>query len=319
MEPKSLPCPREKTTPCGERLTKYQPDPRAPRFEITGRDLEVLQALQEFGLATRAQVQALFFPSLQTASKRLQLLFHGGYVERRVFPRAFFDFGSPQAATTAVWGTPPMVYSLTPQGRELITACRGEEEEEGRERAPEIQSPIFLAHRLALTDLRVALLGAAQRTGTESLRAWYEGAEAQQEWTSPAGKALILRPDALFFYGIGEKMLIAFAEVDRGTERGTQIQDKLARYVDYGRTDGFLRRYGRQHYRVLFLLTSRERQASLEGHLEGVTEGLEERERFWWGLQEQATAEGLRAAEWQRGDDPVKQPFLPPPDGATFP
>ena len=319
MEPKSPPCPQARTTLCGERLTKYQPDPRAPRFEITGRDLAVLQALQEFGLATRAQVQALFFPSLQTASKRLQLLFHGGYVERRVFPRAFFDFGSPQTATTAVWGTPPMVYVLTPKGRELLAACQGEEAAADQDRAPEIQSPIFLAHRLALTDLRVALLGAAQRTCGESLRTWYEGAEAQQEWTSPAGRGQILRPDALFFYGIGERMLIAFAEVDRGTERGNQIQDKLARYVDYSCTDGFFRRYGRKHYRVLFLLASRERQASLEGHLEGVTEGSEERERFWWGLQAQATAEGLRAAEWQRGDDPVRQPFLPPPDGATFP
>jgi hypothetical protein len=308
MEPIS-PNSAKKTT----RLRKYVRDPRVPRLELTLRDLEVLRTIGEFGLATRQQLQILFFPSLQTASTRLKLLYHHGYLERWVYPRLFFDLRAAASATSQTFGSPPLVYSLTRDGSQMVAAFLGQETGPPvLDRSSEIRNPLFLAHRLGLLDLRVALLGAAHRVPGEALLSWDE--EALQEGTAGSDEtpsAGWLRPDALFFYGIGEKKLIAFVELDRGTERGPKLLEKLTRYVAYGRTDRFFQRYGRRRYRVLFLVPTAERRAVWQDHLASVTGDPEEQQQFWVGLPEAVSPEGLRQPVWQRGDDPTFRPFLP--------
>jgi hypothetical protein len=178
-------------------------------MELTRRDLGVLRTLAEFGLATREQLQALFFPSRETASIRLKLMFHHGFVERLIYPRPFFDLGDLEPSTSSTFGSPPMVYALTGEGWELMAAFLGEEEAQALQaRTPDLRSPYFLSHRLAVIDLRVALLCAAQNRPDEALLAWHEETAAQQEWALSGdgrGPVIRLRPDGLFCYGMGEK------------------------------------------------------------------------------------------------------------------
>jgi len=281
----------------------------------------VLAALAELGLATREHLQTLFFPSRERATQRLARLYHHSLVDRHFYSPAFFDLKGNSFPSARSFGSAPFVYTLTADGWDQVGAARGEEAAQAlRKRASSPPNPLFLAHTLAAVDLHVALWRASQQAPEESLLAWHQAGEAQQEeelWEGEQSRIVRLRPDGLAFYQMGPQGFLTFVEIDRGSERGGKVPDKLERYGDLIHHGHLLQRYrGWTDYRILFVAPSSPRRDSLQGYLAEVMEDPEHRRRVWWGLREHVSADGLREVVWGRGDEPTGHSFLPPLAGA---
>src|SRR6185295_11778077 len=98
------------------------PQTRRPRFErvpvrsivLTPRDLEILRAVHRHRLLRSTHLVALAGGSKQATLRRLQLLFHHGFLDR-----------PPMQLDWYAQGSEPLVYALGHRGAELLEA-RGE-------------------------------------------------------------------------------------------------------------------------------------------------------------------------------------------------
>src|SRR3954449_12078951 len=96
--------------------------PRRPRFErapirpmvLTPRDLLILRAVHRHRLLRSTQLIALSEGSRQTTLRRLQLLFHHGYLDR-----------PPMQLDWYARGSEPLVYALGNRGAEVVLEAEG--------------------------------------------------------------------------------------------------------------------------------------------------------------------------------------------------
>src|SRR3954467_12487763 len=137
------------------------PQIRRPRFErspirpmvLTPRDLEILRAVHRHRLLRSTHLVALTGGSKQTTLRRLQILFHHGYLDR-----------PPMQLDWYARGSEPLVYALGHRGAEVF-------ETEGELRRVGIRwetkkrnvSRVFLHHTLAVAEVMVAFEIACRR------------------------------------------------------------------------------------------------------------------------------------------------------------
>src|SRR5919106_1245655 len=130
------------------------PQTRRPRFErapmppmiLTPRDLQILRAVHRHRLLRSTHLVALSGGSRQATLRRLQLLFHHGYLDR-----------PPMQLDWYARGSEPLVYALGNRGVEVL-------ETEGVVRRGGIRwdtknrnlSRVFLHHTLAVAEIMVA-------------------------------------------------------------------------------------------------------------------------------------------------------------------
>lgn len=261
---------------------------RRPRFErapvrpmiLTPRDLDILRAVHRHRLLRSTHLIALLDGSQQATLRRLQLLFHHGYLDRPAMQLDWYARGSE-----------PLVYALGNRGAEVL-------ETEGVVRRGGIRwntknrnvSRVFLHHTLAVAEAMVAfevacrsreeiqfippeevLAGAPPETRRLRLPFRWK-VEVRFE-----GKPyrLGVEPDRVFgleFHGAPENRRHAFffLEADRGTmpvtRKGlaqTSFLRKLLTYQETWRQGLHRAHLGIPNFRVLTVTASRERV----GHL----------------------------------------------------
>ncbi|MFP5287245.1 MAG: replication-relaxation family protein, partial [Thermoanaerobaculia bacterium] len=113
---------------------------------LTPRDLEILCAVYRYRLFRSTHLVSLLGGSRQATLRRLQLLFHHGYLDR---PQMQLDWYAR--------GSEPLVYALGRCGAEVL-------EEQGKMRRGGIRwdtknrnlSRVFLHHTLAVAEVMVA-------------------------------------------------------------------------------------------------------------------------------------------------------------------
>ena len=144
----------------------HQPHTRRPRFErapvrsiaLTARDLEILCAVSRHRLLRSTHLVALSAGSPQATLRRLQLLFHHGYLDR-----------PPMQLDWYAKGSEPMVYALGNRGAEVL-------ETEGEMKRGGIRwdtknrrlSRLFLQHTLTVAEVMVAFEAACRsRAGVQ--------------------------------------------------------------------------------------------------------------------------------------------------------
>src|SRR5947208_1015662 len=75
------------------RLPRYRRAQREGSLILTPRDLDILRIIESHRVATSEHIQALADGSNQGILRRLQKLYHGGYVERMT-PQRMYGNGS---------------------------------------------------------------------------------------------------------------------------------------------------------------------------------------------------------------------------------
>lgn len=301
-----------------------QPQTRRPRFEralvprivLTPRDLDLLRAAYRHRLLRSPHLVALSGGSRQGTLRRLQLLFHHGYLDR-----------PPMQLDWYARGSEPLAYALGNRGAEVLKA-------EGLSRQGGIRwntknrnlSRVFLHHTLAVAEVMVAFeVACRNHEGVQFIppEEVLAGApEATRRLRLPFrwqveirhdGKPhrLGVEPDRVFglrFEGkpVNRERAFFFLEADRGTmpvvRKGlaqTSFARKLLGYQETWRRGLHKRHLGIPNFRVLTVTTNPKRVGHLAAACRSLSDGGSR--LFLFADQQRLGAGEILTREWKNG------------------
>jgi hypothetical protein len=236
------------------RLPRYHRSKNPPPFQLTERDIRMLEHLYLLRLLDQQQLQRLEFTTggASACKRRLTLLFHGGYVDRRYAPRTV-PYGAPRAA-----------YCLDRRGAELVAAHRGVRVEElDWRRDDAVREALFLVHSVMTNDVFVAFRSACTRRayGLE----WQSERILRRELAGkhvslPGGdQRLAPIPDAHAVVGVQGADFGFAVELDRGTVEEKRVREKVHAYGAWVRSGEYRRLFPGPALRVLFVVAAEPR------------------------------------------------------------
>jgi len=247
-----------------EKLPRLKRAPEAPAIQLTGRDLEILRQVARHRFLNSRQISLLAGGSAQQILRRLQRLFHHGYLDR---PRAQVRYFSED-------GSRPMVYALASAGARAI-AVSGH-------RRPRYDNrnlkQLYMQHTLQVSDVMVGFTRASRSANTprllleENLAPDKSPSKAFQWMVTvkhkDESKRVGIFPDRIFALESpdnGERVFY-FVEADRATMPVTRrslnqssIWRKLLAYEATWSQKIHESRFGTKRFRVLFVTTTQER------------------------------------------------------------
>jgi hypothetical protein len=295
-----------------------------PAFRLTDRDRESLKIIYDNRWITADMLQDLLSPvpltprqqdalkkliaakkanatgetqrTKRAVLRRLQILFHNGYLQRR-----------------KVSDSEPIAYALGNLGAEELTLYYGIDRREiewttkNRE-----SSERYIRHSLMVTRFRHALALALRTVPDATLEEWIPGgafiAKVQYQDTvrTSAGTRTqvvdgVVKPDGLFMLKVGNKRIHYFLECDRSTMSNARYLTKLKSYYAFWATyvkDG-KHQSGITQMRVLSVTKSEARKDNLRETAQQVS--AEAKNLFWFVCDKtyHGTPEELFKATWQ--------------------
>jgi hypothetical protein len=287
---------------------------------LTPVRLEILRFLAELRFLSLPQIAKLCCPasrqdlSEKSARRHMRALFDAGLVDVLPVSRAALaPLGAPNDASL-LYGSAPNVYAPAARGLETLhRAGFADKQAEGRKKpsyGP--RNSLFLAHELAVRDVRVWLELAA-RNGGHGLENWQDGEEAAIDLERERAP-LAVRPDAWFVLRLDQAVLVGLVEVDRGTERGDRRwQEKLDAYralLTGGRLPAVT---GYVNARVLVIAPDARRRDRLAG---AITEaGADVASKFWFAERTVLDEANLLLPRWRQQTDQPLRSLIGPVSG----
>lgn len=258
-------------------------------MRLTNRDKEIILAVYQYRLLSSQQIEALFFPSSSPAShsrrsacqRRLQLLYHHGFLKRLMQPLVMGE------------GRSPFVYALDGVGAGVVATQLGiDRDGVGWKPKDNHQvSALFLDHTLAINDVRV-VLNRLVNSNSWQVESWvgdneFRSAKMQDKVPKRkhGGRIERIYPDGYFVLKLenSDKRLHFFLEVDRSTMSNSRWQGKIAAYVQFRSSGLSLQHFGTRNFRVLCITTSQQRLENIKN----ATEETGGNTFFWFTTQQQ--------------------------------
>ena len=229
---------------------------RKPPLELQPRDEQIIQLVADHRFISSDDIQLLIPGSDQGVLRRLQKLFHGGYVDR---PRV-----------QRLNGNAPMVYALGHRGAELLHQKTGRQVPgDWSEKNRQVRNQ-YLEHGLMVSRFHTALRHTCEQVGTVRLECWLgDGAITDSVVIENAGRheRIPIRPDAFCILNVldGQRpgRVHVFLEADRGTMTVDRFVTKLRGYYAYWRSGAVEERHKFKNFLVLTTTRSTERAVNL--------------------------------------------------------
>ena len=270
-------------------------------MDITQRDKDVIRQVARFRFLRSGQIVSLIGGSSNQVRRRLQALYHHGYLDR---PRCQIDYFHRG-------GSRPMVYGLGSRGAALmrrefdmpfhriVWSRKGPSEGVGR---------LFLEHTLMVADVltaaEIATRGSAGNGGSggsggsgghatagmrfvapEELTGESKKREPFHWSTTVNGRRVGLVPDGVFGIETGnsaapKSRIICLLEADRGTMPITRcsrhlssIARKLAAYTALWKSGAFEKRFDTKRLAIFIVTTSEARAKNIAEAVEALPVG----------------------------------------------
>jgi DNA-binding transcriptional ArsR family regulator len=320
---------------------KYMPEPNAPSSKVPERTgnprrrryarsafpascasltpvrLEILRFLAELRFLSLPQIAKLCCPSPRqdlsekSARRHMRALFDARLVD--VLPVSRAALAPPGAPNDAslLYGSAPNVYAPAARGLETLhRAGLADSQAAGRKKpAYGPKNSVFLAHELAVRDVRVWLELAAREGGHE-LECWQDG-EAAVISLDRQQAPFAVRPDAWFVLRLERAVLVGLVEVDRGTERGErhwrEKLDGFGALFAGGRLPAVT---GYVNARVLVIAPNARRRDQL-AELIGTCAEAALAQRFWLASREGMEQPDVTQWFWKQPGNQKLQPLVP--------
>ena len=185
---------------------------------ITPRDREICRMLYEHRVLTTEHLADLYFDSARRARRRLQILRQRKVVDRfrRYRPTGSF----------------PYHWVLGDTGVQVVAAERAVDPRQIRhrkDRALAYELSPRLAHLVDTNGLFCRLARACRERVDLHLSDWWPETRCADAWGG------LVRPDGLGIVDNGAERRSFCLELDRGTESGAQLEEKLAAYARISR------------------------------------------------------------------------------------
>ncbi len=256
------------------RLSRFKRVTTIAPMQLTERDRQIIRSVHRCRFLRSTQIAALLGDHSQQLLRRLQLLYHHGYLER---PRAQIDYYRQG-------GSQHMVYGLGNKGAALL-------KREGDASSLQLRSGeknrsvgrIFLEHTLLVSDIMVALELACRVSGNVRLLTQDKLPLPPNQKSRPfqwkvdinAHQKLAVIPDRVFGLEYPDESgsptrAFFFLEADRGTMpvmrknlSQTSFFRKILAYEATWTQSVHRTRFGFHRFRVLTVATSAPRVSSL--------------------------------------------------------
>lgn len=257
------------------RLPRNRRAESPPPMQLTDRDLRILRLVADFRYMSREQVEKLeFAPTTASYCKRrLALLYHHGYLDRRFLP------------LRSAFGAARAYYTLAAKGADLVAEVleldRAQLDWRPRDGRRE---PLYMEHTLRINDVWTLCLLAAQRAALEL--DWIDERELKRRARDhrvddPAhpGHRITIVPDG--YFTIAGRWAFAL-ELDRGTVEERQFKRKIRGYGEWKRSGAYETSFGTPSLRVLFVVTDSRRDPSRLERIRRWTELANGGSLFWF-------------------------------------
>lgn len=256
-----------------------------PAMRLTSRDKEIVTAVYHYRLLSSHQIEALIFPSEKLHGKRtvcqrrLQLLFHHGYIDRLPITLTLGE------------GRQPIVYTLDKKGADLIAMFKEIDRANLGWQPKQSQAGMpFVQHSLAINDVRL-IVHRLRNMGQWEVAKWIDDNEfktvqykAKVPYRTHGARVTRILPDGFCRLSIPgqEHDAYFFLEVDQGTMVNSRWGDKVKAYSQFRTTGAAYRYFGTNHFRVLTIVPTKARMQNLLA----TTERVGGDHYFWFATQE---------------------------------
>jgi len=279
-----------------ERLPRYKRTTNPPPMQLTLRDEQIVQWVYDLRFATQEQLQqVLFTPSTASSCKRrLTLLYHNGYLDRRLLPLRS-RFGANRAA-----------YCLDKKGKELLAFRTGTGLAQiGWRPVDNDRELYFLEHMLSTNQVRICATIAATEQGFDL--SWVDErtlkATAMRDLVADPknkGTQLAVIPDGYFQLATEGTPLGFAVELDRGTVEEKQFKAKIRALGEWKVKGAYQRRFGTDSLRVLFMVAPTDRDPKRLQRIKAWTEHEGGQSLFWFApLTALSPASVFQTPIWQ--------------------
>ena len=294
------------SSPRPARLPRYRRAKNPPAFRLTDRDVRILRYLYDLRLLDRGQIQRLEFTPAGTSAckRRLTLLFHHGYVDRRY------------AANNAPFGASRSAYCLDRIGAETLAARLGSQLRDLDWRADDARrDALFLDHLLDTNDMYISLrlaCGASMTLDWLSERTLRRGLTGIKlaSGVQVDGADLVPIPDAHAVITGAEQYAFAI-ELDKGTVEERRLRRKFVAYGEWLSSGAWSPHLPGPVPRVLFVVAAGAASASRLERLVRWCEAEGGRSLFWFAEHEDVVrSDVLRDAIWAVAGDNIRQRLL---------
>jgi hypothetical protein len=257
------------------RRPRFNRSPEIPPIQLTDRDTEIIRQVFQHRFLRSTHLRSLMGGSRQQLLRRLQRLFHHGYLDR---PRTQIDYYRA--------GSQAMVYGLGRQGIKLLEErCQVPPQKADWTAKNRTATRLFLEHTLAVADVMVTLEIACREHGEVEFVRYGPPRDEQMKWrvrVQHGGGATEIGvvPDRLFGLRLLNQASIAwfFLEADRATMpiqrhglKQTSFYRKLLAYYETWRQGLLKDMFPR--FRVLTVTTSPQRVEGLIESNRTLTQG----------------------------------------------
>jgi hypothetical protein len=227
-------------------------------FRLQERDMEIIKLVYAYRLITSRLIQLLAGGSAQGILRRLQLLFHHGYLER-----------------VSTWQPGSLVYALGNKGADVLAVNFGFDRGavDWRKKNKEI-STYFVYHSLMISNFRATLELASRARGELKLLNWTGEGEIKEsvhiEVSMRPGQGrkerIPIVPDG--FFSLEDPadpayQLDFFLEADRSTMTNERFFNKMRAYWCYWKEIKSGKRQGPEAFRVLTITKTEARKENL--------------------------------------------------------
>ena len=239
------------------RLRRYARDPRGmPPFVLQRRDEDIVRTVATHRVISSEELTLLMSGSRQGVLRRLQALFHGGYLDR------------PRVQRVSVRNR-PMLYALGQRGAELVRSDENRRRVDWSEKNRELGAH-FIEHTWMISRVRTAvILAAARSKGAVTLDAWCGDRDFRDAVTVQSGGTAVrvpIVPDAFVTLGVHTEpigRIRLFLEADRGTTDLKRFVMKMRGYQEYWRTGAAMESLGARNFLVATVARTPQRARSL--------------------------------------------------------
>jgi len=262
-------------TPSYKRTITPQP------MQLTDRDIGIVDAVYRHRVMAADQIEALLFPSSTSRGKRsicqrrLQLLFHHGFLNRIVPPLVLGE------------GRKPYVYAVDENGADIIANIQGIDRGDlaWRPKQNELGGR-FLNHLLHIALVRIIFEILSEKRKLV-LHRWLGEHELNKEpfnqmvpYILQGRKKIRIFPDGYFLMSpmTKPKNGHCFLEIDMGTESNKQWAHKIKAYDHYRESGESVTHFHTTKFRVLVVTTTEKRLRNLIK----ATRGASGSNRFWF-------------------------------------
>ena len=249
-----------------KRLPKFRRAAGVRNIDLTARDRGIIRFVHQHRFLHSSHIAALAGGSSHAILRRLQLLYHNGYLER---PRCQIDYYH-------TGGSRRIAYGLASKGAAMLRREGVTVRNDWSEKNRAVRRP-FLEHALIISDFMVAIEISCRETAINFLSQTELKLRRLPRWRvkTDSGKRLAVIPDSMFALeyqnqSSDRERAYFFVEADRGTMpvvrknlSQTSFYRKLLAYEATWKQEIHRKLFGFRRFRVLTVTTNATRLNTL--------------------------------------------------------